>query len=230
VDFAAGGELHLLAGESISFGSGGVLDLGVEGNMDAGHYRIVTTGDLVIVVTGSNHSVIITGGLEIQGGMTVSSGNLALNEDVAVDHDLTLSSGSTLTGSGVITIGSSGSILSGDTVIFNGGTMAGADLNLLVSGIEPLENLSLQPPVFNPDIQALQDLSMLEGLELVAGDGNSCVVSAEQCIAEDGSVYVLSEDGQLVRAASAGGVFDGISMLLMLLALASARNRKPYIA
>ncbi len=45
----------------------------------------------------------------------------------------------------------------------------------------------------------LQNLDPINGIELLTSDGNKCIVTSPECVADDGTIYVLSTEGELVK-------------------------------
>lgn len=194
IDYSSGGELSLASGESITFGSNGVLDLGGEGNINSTNYSIVTTGSINISGTGD---ITIIGNLNISEDLTVSGvslngQNLVIKADVTVGSNIVLDANVSLTGAGTLT----------------------SDFTGTLETIE-LSNSSVE---INPEINPLTDLTLLDGLSLIASDGSSCTVSANECITDDGIIYVLNEKGELVKEEeeSGSGSINLISLFLLM--------------
>jgi len=66
------------------------------------------------------------------------------------------------------------------------------------------------------NVQMAGNLSGFDGFEFETIDGQNCIVSENECITDDGTRYVLSTQGKLVKAESGGGSIGGISILLFI--------------
>jgi len=70
LDFSAGGELNLAAGESITFGIRGFFNLAEGSNLEADDFEVVT-GDLIIIAL--NADVRMNGSLNVDGELFIDS-------------------------------------------------------------------------------------------------------------------------------------------------------------
>jgi len=109
-DFSAGGTLALTAGESITFDAGGSLDLGTGGNIDHTNMSIDTTGDITIEATGIAGTITIS-------DMSIADGTISINSDAIVENSLTISGDATFSGTGLLTVSSSGSLTAAEGTI-----------------------------------------------------------------------------------------------------------------
>jgi len=137
--------------------------------------------------------------------ISIDSSELASNWDILSSCDstnnVTLSStdytavsNNCTTSAGIISAGEGGILLSGTL---------NPELVSLVGEITPLSQ---------------EDILQLDGLEIPTDDGNTCTFSQGRCIAEDGSVYVLSDDGsKLVKENAASGSLGFLSLFLCLI-------------
>jgi len=221
LNFSAGGDLTLVAGDSITFGENGFLTMMPGSNINATSFNVVN-GNLAI---NSPFRVALRGGISVDGDFSIISQEIALHSDIQVVNDLNVSSASlvngvVLSGSGDITTGLMGSISIDGSIISSIGTVSVSEIN---SGMGVISSGSLQL-----DAQPLEDLSILEGYEISALDGTLCTVSGDECVAANGDVYKLV-DGDLVKQESGNGSLETGSLIILLmyfLAVLQVRLRK----
>ncbi len=221
LDFLSGGTLTLSAGESITFGPGGSLVLGTGGNIDALNYNLVTTGDISIGATGGRQMINIYGDLDVSGILNFVSPFLKINSTITTGTELNLTNSTIIAGTGSIEVAEATTVTVDSLEIIPPGALT-FDLNN-----EPIiaaEFITL-PGNYSP----LLSLDGLNGLELPTDDGSNCIVESPECISDDGTVYVLSDDSKLVKKeapsdTSAGGKsgsidlpFLGFFMILLVL-------------
>ncbi len=191
LDFTSGGTLFLSAGESITFGPGGSLILGTGGNMDALSYNLSTTGDITIGATGGNQSININGDLGASGVLSFTSNSLEINSTITAVSQLNLENSTTISGSGSITTFEYANVSIGNVVSVWPIPLSLSDNSgVIIYGSD----------LFNPDIQPLQHFDpVFNDLEFPISDGSNCIVTSPECIADDGTIYVLSSEGKLVK-------------------------------
>ncbi len=186
LDYSSGGTLTLSAGESITFGPGGSLVLGTRGNMDAGSYSLETTGDISIGATGGNQSIQIAGDIDVSGTLSFTSPSLELYSTITAGSQVNLENSTTMLGSGTISVPESATISVGG-----------------VENIQPtsvtLNSTAVLLLTGTLNIQPLDSLDPLNGLELPTSDGSNCIVESPECISGDGTIYILNTEGSLVK-------------------------------
>ncbi len=163
LDFSAGGELRLAAGESIDFDTGGFFNLVGRSNLDVDDFEVVT-GDLSIFAL--NGQVVFGGSLNVEGALFIDS----------------------------LTTDLSGAIMANEL------NASGVDISSLGETVE------------------LTDLSVLDGVTISANlnNGVSCLVVGNECIADNGDVYVLN-NGELVKQNNGSGSFNLYFIVLLSL-------------
>lgn len=256
VDFSSAGTLVLSAGESITFGSGGALVLGTGGYIDGLSYNLYTTGDICIdssgeiknfnntngniYLTGGNQTINFTCGWNASGTQSLASPSSALNSTITSGVNLNLANSTIISGTGSIlvpqsatlTIGDVEAVVVGDFLLSSGsGVIDTSNTGIIYSNTElasPLPELEFQP------LSSFFDT--LNGLELTTSDGGICQVTAPECVTDDGTIYVLSTEGNLVKkeaandsSASGNSGSTGLPMtglLMIVLVLFSARKAK----
>ncbi len=204
LDFNAGGVLSLAAGESITFDAGGFFNL--EQGSDLSSFGFTLTGGDVSIVAGADPSTItIHGTLSTDGLLTIVSPEVTINDDITAGSGVSISSGDILngtiiSGTGNIIIDTSSTITINGSIIENTGSLS-------VNEISTTGTITGQ-------VRVLDDLSGLQGMELPTVDGASCIVTANECIAGNGDIYVLTE-GELVKQEAATGSFSMGSLLAL---------------
>jgi len=207
LDFSQGGLLELVAGESINFGNDGYLSLGTAGNIIGNQFNLSTTGDFTIFAIGDGATITINAGLAISGNLQITTSNITIEGDIEASNGI-LSTGSTsgsltLNGAGTLTVSPLGTLMVNNVTLptITGPTIseiATASTGVItgvITIVPPTAVITTYPDTFTST--PLQDLSGLEGIELVTADGNACVVTGNECITSDGTHYVLVE-GHLV--------------------------------
>jgi len=208
LDFAAGGDLSLVAGDSITFGENGFLTMAPGSNINATSFNVVN-GDLAI----NSPSRVVLGAISVDGDFSIITQEITFNSDIQVANNLNASgvslvNGVVLSGSGDITTGLTGSISIDGSIISSIGTVSVSEIN---SGMGVISSGPLQL-----DAQPLEDLSILEGYEISALDGTLCTVSGDECVAANGDVYKLV-DGDLVKQESGNGSLETGSLIILLM-------------
>lgn len=148
-NFSAGGELILLAGESISFGSNGSFYLGTAGNIDTSLFQVNSSGDMTVKANGDVPKITLNGNLDLAGALTLEAheilvtGNLTvgslvidtnsgassnlsnpgleLNSNILIESNAIFSVGTVLTGTGELTFETPGIITIGNSSILSSG-------------------------------------------------------------------------------------------------------------
>jgi len=249
--YAAGDSVVLLAGESITFGTEGLLTLGAGGNITYTDMRFITTGGASIKAVGGSRTITIAN-LVISGGLNITLD--AIN--IVVNGNLNLDSGGTLnliadTGAiepavcsiqdpaaGTLTLSSSTPILTtgtcsniatilsiGPTVFTVGtidpnATLTGTGTITLTPTIGGGGVITLEPQALTPELL----LTFPDGTDLQTDDGNTCTLTAGECVAATGAKYVVV-GGKLVPEASGdGNAALGWFLLLLASCLAFCRN------
>ena len=237
-DYTSGGTLALARGDNITFDNGGVITLGVGGNVDYSDMVISSTGGARLKAVGNTESIFIDN-LTVAGGLSITfegrqvslSGALS----IASDSELVIIAGTGgLTpsvcniqnaGSGVTL--SSGTIDTTNTCNDISGSLSLPAGSITVGAIDPNATLvssggiilTPSPIVISPGGITLQPLNLTQailstladGTTLATDDGNTCAVTAGECVSTAGDTYVVV-DGKLVlpagnetSASAAGG-------------------------
>ncbi len=100
--------LFLYAGDTLVFGAGGSIDLGLGGNIQYNSISVTTTGVVTIEATGGTGAIRIQdaefyGGVIVLDSDAIVEGTLSLYGDVTVTANSILENIGTITGDGVIT-------------------------------------------------------------------------------------------------------------------------------
>jgi len=101
------------------------------------------------------------------------------------------------------------------TVSSSGQLIAVVDLDAEISRIVSNQELQFDESLLST--QTVVNLSRFDGFELETIDGQNCIVSENECVTDDGTSYVLSSQGRLVKAESGGGSVGGISVFLFII-------------
>ncbi len=214
LDFSNGGELILVAGESITFDSNGFLNMADGSNLDAISFS-VTGGDLLI---SSSSSVSFSGAINIDGSLEIITPQITLEQSVVTEDALTLSNPNL--GSSIVVAGAGEFTITPSTTITIQGALISDTGNTLT-----LNDISNSGAVNIIEAQPLDDLSILDGLEISALDGTLCTVNGNECIAQNGDIYILVE-GKLVKQEGSSGSLNALSLLVMTMMLSLIRFRK----
>ena len=239
IDFSAGGSLPLAQGESITFDSNASIALGVGGNIDYSNMLLNSTGGASIKAVGGTGTITIAN-LVVSGGLniTLDAINIVINGAITLEPDGTLNviadtgaivpsvcsiqdpAAGTLTLTGatpIVTTGTCNTIsgvltlpvdtLSVGTIDPNVTLTAIGTITLtpIVGGVGPLQPVTLTQAF----LAALPD-----GSELSTEDGNTCTVTAGECVTATGAKYVVV-DGRLVPATEGSGVVNLASLFTL---------------
>ena len=247
IDFSAGGTLSLVQGESITFGDNGSITLGVGGNINYSSMLINSTGGAAIKAVGGTGTITIAN-LVISGGLNITFDaiTIVINGSINIEPDGTLNliadtgaiepsvctiqdsaAGTlTLTGStpivtastcntiagvltlpaGTLTVG----IIDPNATLTNTGTIVNTGtITQTVSNVGPLQVTTLTQEF----LAALPD-----GAQFSTEDGNTCTLTAGECVTATGAKYVVV-DGKLVLPAEGSGMVNlaSLSTLFTLL-------------
>lgn len=82
---------------------------------------------------------------------------------------------------------------------------------------------TIEPILVGAPSETIDQLLTMDGFEFQTEDGNTCIITDGQCIAEDGSVYVF-EDGKLVKEETGGGSFGPLSLLFLMVFIRRLRG------
>jgi hypothetical protein len=193
LDFSSGGTLFLSAGESITFGPGGSLVLGNGGNMDTGSYILSSTGDITIGATGGNQSINLNGDLSASGTLSFTSPSLEINSTISIGSQLNLQDSTVISGPNSIIVPESTILIVGNVVT------AQPSGSLLLSSDNGVINEASSLSLTQGSYQPFQNLDALNGMEIPTSDGSNCIVASPECVADDGTIYILSDEGKLVK-------------------------------
>lgn len=134
--YILGSTLDLGAGDVLAFEAGGSFVLGTGGNIAYTNMSIDTTGDITIEAIGGAGTITIS-------DMSIVAGSITLNSDTTIENNLSIPSLSNtviLSGSGVLTISSSGSLTTGDGAVILVGIN---DLSASVANITPATEITI---------------------------------------------------------------------------------------
>ncbi len=225
LNYTSGGTLALAKGESITFGSNASVLLGVGGNVDYTDMTISSTGGANLKAIGNTETITIDN-LTIAGGLdiTFDGKNILILGNVATAPDSVITvtagtgglapsvcniqdvgSGVTLTAGTIDTSRSCNTIFASLSLPAGSVTTGTLDPNasLISSGsiiltpapttIAGAGGITLQVQSFTQE----QLLALADGTELSTDDGNTCAVTAGECVAASGDKYTVV-DGKLV--------------------------------
>ena len=191
------------------------LDSSIDGNIVnvSGEMDVIINGD----ITAEALSLVAVNSVKLGSSLNVVGDVLVTTENITASYSCeSVSSSVTLSGSDYTVVSidcpiTAGSIPIGEAAIFPPSSF--------------YTEVELSPVEINP--LSLEDLLLLDGMEIPTDDGNTCILSQGQCIAEDGSVYVLNDDGsKLVRENSANGSLGFLSLFLCLIYSCFRFNRR----
>lgn len=134
--YILGSILDLGAGDVLAFEAGGSFVLGTGGNIAYTNMSIDTTGDITIEAIGGAGTITIS-------DMSIVAGSITLNSDTTIENNLSIPSLSNtviLSGSGVLTISSSGSLTTGYGAVILVGIN---DLSASVANITPATEITI---------------------------------------------------------------------------------------
>lgn len=208
LDFSAGGILSLATGESITFDSGGLLSLGEAGNLNTLGFTVDTSGDLIIQGQDGVSTTIFIGNISTTGNLSIivsSDADILVANDVSgvCTSNATPEEGVTLSSSLATPVSNWAINCDSTSPIFDISGSATFDPTTIDSGgILPLPQEELPTGGFE-EVEILITLP----------DGSNCVITGNQCVADDGTVYQLV-DGEWVEVGNSGSF--GVLMLLAL--------------
>ena len=214
IEVSANGERNYQLSGSQAFhidggaGNDSLTVLGEQGNTwtvstNAGDVNGNTFNDIEILIGGTGADVFNINGVGdvISIGSTESGSTWDLASSCNSTNNATLSSSDYTVVSNDCSI-TAGSISIGEAPIFIPSSFY-TDVELSPVEITPLSQ---------------EDLLQLDGFEIPTSDGNTCILSQGQCIADDGSVYVLNDDGsKLVRENTGNGSMGFLGLFLCLI-------------
>jgi len=228
-DYTLGGTLALAKGEGISFDSGGVIRLGVGGNVEYSDMVIDSTGGSARVKAVGNTESIFIDNLTILGTMSITMEGRQLSLtgalNVAPDSEVALIAGTSGLTPSVCTIqnASSGVSLSAGTIdttsscnAISAGLSLPAGTTISASAIDPNATLVSSGSIIltpTPVVVSTADITLqpqnltqallatfADGTSLATDDGNACAITAGECVSAAGETYVVV-DGKLVLPA-----------------------------
>lgn len=202
--------------------------LGEQGNTwtvgsNAGDVNGNTFNDIEILIGGTGADAFtINGSISgaIYGGAGVGDvlfGSTESDSTWNIPSSCDLTNSATLSSGNYTAVSNDCSISAGGISIGEGGAISLTSL--------PYPEVELSAIVIDP--LSLEEAFSIDGFEFPTEDGNTCTASQGQCIAEDGSVYVLNDDGsKLVKENSANGSLDFLSLFLCLMYSCFRFNRR----
>ena len=209
---------HLIGGagtDNFNLLDGVSLDSSINGNIVniTGEMDVIINGD----VTAESISVVAVNSVELGSSLNVIGELLVTTENITSSNSCeSVSSSVTLSG--------------GDY------TVVSVDCPITVVSIPLGEAPILLPYSLYADVElstveitplSQEDLLQLDGFEFPTDDGNTCILSQGQCIAEDGSVYVLNDDGsKLVKENAGNGSLGFLSLFLFMIYSCLRFNRR----
>jgi len=218
IDFSAGGTLTLAAGESITFDAGGLLDLGQAGNINTISVIVETSGSVTVRaqegvgttfrigrIRAKNQNYIGSTGADVYVVESVSTDSLLAGTLDTCASNAVPADGVTLSSSD-FSVSSQTTTCAVSNAVFTDSILS-AENNIVWSLQEEL------PP---------GDLSNAE-IRIALPDGSSCVVTEDQCVSEDGTVY-QQVDGEWVEVGN-GGSFSALMLLAFSLSIGILRRR-----
>lgn len=194
-------------------------------------YTLSNLTEIIEAGDGSN-TLILPPGAELNASITGNHINISAQNDLLLNGSITANT-LNITANNNITISNGSEIIDASCNITNESTISSSD-SVAVTTTCPntvgnltninfnLVDSSLISPVSVTDISFLidpdtivTDLSLFNGIQLTAKDGNSCLVTENECIADDGRVYIL-KDGELVEEQTGNGSFAPASLLFLM--------------
>lgn len=240
LDFTAGGSLILAKGESITFGNDGLMILGVGGNVAYTDLILNSSGGASLTAVSGTESIfiekiVINGGLNITfyAKIISNAGTLEVNSggtlSLAVDTGSITPSYCSISDSSATLTLSGGTIDTTDTCTNIATTLTLSPAIITTGTVDPSAILitggsivitpivgSVGPLQLTPFTQEVVS-SLPDGTELTTEDGNTCTVTAGECVSTVGAKYVVA-DGKLVVLADNSNS-SGLLNLTGLLAL-----------